>query len=352
LSVTSGSQTGSGGAGGAASFTAGTLSAQTINLTKNNGTLSFNVTNLQIGAANTALTATGLAAGDATITNLLLTGVGNFTLSGANVSVGQLIIDDGTLNNTNWTNLVGGGVSYSTTNSITLGAGGATVNLGTGEDKTLDRVLTGAGGLTKTGAGTLTLSGANTYTGGTTITGGTLQVDGSIASSGLTTVNSGGTLSGSGMVGDTEVNAGGTLSPGDAPGAVGTLSIAGDLNMQDNSTLHIDYNGTQFDKVSVTGTADVDTSTLNLVLTGGNLQLHPGDRVTLIAAGTLTGNFPPKSGMIGGYPYTLEKDGNNLILLLSNRSSATAIPATSGGVLIALGVLLMGLGMRSRRKGA
>jgi autotransporter-associated beta strand protein len=54
------------------------------------------------------------------------------------------------------------------------------VELNAGQDKTLSRILTGSGGLIKTGTGTLTLSGANNYSGGTIITAGTLAVTGTL----------------------------------------------------------------------------------------------------------------------------------------------------------------------------
>ena len=49
------------------------------------------------------------------------------------------------------------------------------MDLNAGEDKTLSRVLTGSGALTKTGTGTLTLSGTNTYSAGTVVSEGTLE---------------------------------------------------------------------------------------------------------------------------------------------------------------------------------
>ncbi|GHU20848.1 hypothetical protein FACS189475_10020 [Betaproteobacteria bacterium] len=166
---------GQGGAGGNASFTAGTLSAPTIKLTKNDGALNFTVTNLQIGSTDTTLTANGIDT--ASITNLRLTGTGGkFTLEGdatANVSVGQLVIDGGTINSGNYANLIGG--SFYTTSDITLGSGGAKFDT-SGGNQMVNRKLEGAGSLTKTGAGELILSNTNTYTGGTKISNGILSI--------------------------------------------------------------------------------------------------------------------------------------------------------------------------------
>ena len=82
--------------------------------------------------------------------------------------------------------------------------GGNTLDVGSSNTNTLFSgvIQDGGGGggsggsLTKIGTGRLTLSGGNTYTGPTTINGGCLRVDGSITSA--VTVNSGGTLGGSG----------------------------------------------------------------------------------------------------------------------------------------------------------
>jgi len=73
----------------------------------------------------------------------------------------------------------------------------------------------GTTGIIKNGAGTLTLSGVNTHTGPTTVNGGTLLIDGNNGSSAMT-VNSGGTLGGTGTIGGLlTVQPGGIISPGD-----------------------------------------------------------------------------------------------------------------------------------------
>ena len=80
----------------------------------------------------------------------------------------------------------------------TLANGGFLLTVDGANNTSIGNVISGSGGLTKTGAGTLTLSGANTYSGATNVSAGTLTLAtssgsalGSVAS---ITVNSGGTL--------------------------------------------------------------------------------------------------------------------------------------------------------------
>lgn len=113
-----------------------------------------------------------------------------------------------------------------------------------------------AGGLIKTGAGTLALHGTNTYTGDTTVNAGTLALNGSLASP--VTVNSGATLTGTGLINatnatDLAVAAGGIVNPG-AAGAVGTLSVTGDVSFASASVFRVDADGTGADLLAVSGT--------------------------------------------------------------------------------------------------
>lgn len=117
------------------------------------------------------------------------------------------------------------------------------------------------GGLTKTGMGTLRLTGDSTYRGDTLINGGLLAIDGSITSKAV--INDRGTLGGIGAVGGIIANNGGTVAPGNS---VGTLTSNGDATFNTGSTLHIEVNGSEADKLVVNGTT---------TLLGGVVLLTP-----------------------------------------------------------------------------
>jgi autotransporter-associated beta strand protein len=141
-----------------------------------------------------------------------------------------------------------------------------------------------AGAFTKVGTGTLTLSGINTYTGATTVNGGSLIVNGSIASSSQLTVNTGGSVGGTGTLPSTVIT-GGTLSPGNS---IGTIQIAGNLTFVGAGNYIVEVSGANADRTNATGTATL-TGTLEAVL------LTPLDfsqsHIVLSATGGRTGTF-------------------------------------------------------------
>jgi len=97
----------------------------------------------------------------------------------------------------------------------------------------------GSNPLVKAGDGTMRISGTtNNYTGNTTVAAGVLVVDGSIATSTLTTVNSGATLAGTGTVGTLTVS--GALAPGNS---AGTLSVVGNVVLDVGSSLDWELDG-------------------------------------------------------------------------------------------------------------
>jgi autotransporter-associated beta strand protein/probable HAF family extracellular repeat protein len=147
----------------------------------------------------------------------------------------------------------GGTVTNSGSNLATLSVGSdntSTAFKGTIKDGT------GQTALTKVGTGTTALTGANTYTGATSINAGVLEVDGSIASSSLTSVNNGGALIGVGTVGNTQINSGGIFAPG-AAGVPGTsMTVQGNLAFQSGALYFVQINpATSTSANVVTGTA-------------------------------------------------------------------------------------------------
>jgi outer membrane autotransporter protein len=116
---------------------------------------------------------------------LAKSGAGTLTLSGANTYSGGARINAGTLAVSTDSNLgtgaltLSGGtlenkLSFSSAKAVTLGASGGTFLTDATTTLGLSGVISGVGGLSKSGAGTLILSGANTYTGATQISAGTL----------------------------------------------------------------------------------------------------------------------------------------------------------------------------------
>jgi len=113
--------------------------------------------------------------------------------------------------------------------------------------------IQGAINVTKAGSGVQILSGTNTYTGATLVNGGELRINGN-ASSSAVTVAQGATLSGSGTIGT--LNLKGTLALGNSPGQLN----AGDTTFAGGSTYLwqlSDANGAAgvgYDFLSVNGT--------------------------------------------------------------------------------------------------
>lgn len=160
-------------------------------------------------------------------------------------------------------------------NTLTVGANN--------NSTTFAGVISGSGGLTKSGTGVMTLTAANSYGGSTTVAGGTLAVDGSINGGAL--VQNGGTLAGSGTIGGAvTVQSGGHLSPGNSPG---TITIGG-LTLLNGAFLHTEI-GPVSDKVIVGGNLAVG-GTLDVSLDSG-FTPGVGQSFTLLTANAVNGTF-------------------------------------------------------------
>ncbi|NJA04139.1 DUF4347 domain-containing protein [Methylococcaceae bacterium WWC4] len=242
------------------------------------------------------------------------TGAGTMTLSGANTLTGAVTLSLGglTLNNAsaianNTAVSVGAGTTLTLGAAKTIGSlagagnvalGAFTLTAGDGSNTSFTGVISGSGGLTKTGSGTLTLGGTNTYTGATTISAGTLTTSGNnrITDSSAVTVASGASL---------------TLSS--ASDRIGSLAGAGTVSLT-SSTLEIggDNTSTSFTGTMTGSGATVDkvgSGTLTLALSGTNaltatsrLQASGG---TVVLSGTLSGT--PELALNGG-SYQLASD--------------------------------------------
>ncbi len=179
--------------------------------------------------------------GTATLTvdgGTLYVGSGGFVANGSGTFVPSVILSSGTL---------GAKADWSTALPLTLPAGGniairAADAANDPHTVTLNGVLSGPGGLTKSGAGTLVLAAANTYTGPTFLNAGTLRVTGSIQSA--VTLNDTASLAIAGV--DTPLAlgtsgltwaAGGSVAVDlGASGASGRLALAGPLTKSGHGT--------------------------------------------------------------------------------------------------------------------
>jgi fibronectin-binding autotransporter adhesin len=257
-----------------------------------------------IGQSGTAPVVRVSSSATATVDNVLTgtsglnkTDGGTLVLNGNNLYQGTTTLSGGYLSvssdanlgkNTNALDFEGGtlkitGTSFNqTSRNIVWGSAGGGFDIDDATNTfTVAQMLTGTGGLLKSGAGALLLNGQNTYSGGTIVSGGTFEVGDadhpSASVTGDVQVNATGTLRGHGTVAGSIVN-GGTVSPG---GSIGTLSVGGNYTQASNGVLAVEVSPTAASQLSVAGTA-----TLNGVLA---ITYDPGTytakQYTLVAAG-------------------------------------------------------------------
>lgn len=211
----------------------------TLVLGKNPSTASFHAigANNNLGLVVNGGTTQILAAsgGDQIFTEVdVQVNAGTFDLNGNSEGFDVLTGSGGVVTNT----------AATTASTLTLGENNSNINVVSPivyNSRYAGVIQDGAGvvAVTKIGAGLQTLSGTNTYSGATTINNGVLSITGSTSSTGAVAVNSGGTLSGTGSVGNVTLAGGGSIRPGatNLDSAAGILSMSsltvngGDIRM-------------------------------------------------------------------------------------------------------------------------
>lgn len=344
------------GNGGSVNFTAENIKASSSNsqlliiFNKNYGDITFDVGTLNIADNTVKITATGdintgIIEEDTEtrktnhINNLILTGNGNIDTTNASaIKIGQLTIDGGEINDTNWAgfheraygndifNIENGGVTFNINNSQNLKHG-----------------LTGKGGLTKTGNGTLELAKGTPdinfdYEGITTITRGTIDASATTStlskSAGLTLYG------GATFIANTDQDWDSNQLSVYDNGSDQSATYQGNLNAQysnlyfiasgdnTNPLLKVINNGTDNN-----GNVNIAGSNYNLGLTGDKF-LDIGSKLTLIEAdGTINAdNLEPGSGIKVGS--TIKQDiTTNVEVSVDDSGSTEKLIATVNGAL-------------------
>jgi autotransporter-associated beta strand protein len=302
-----------------------------------------------------ALTLADVLSGTGGLTKI---GAGTLVLSGASTYTGATAVNAGTLQagatnafapNSAFT-LAGGAVlnlaSFNQSIGSLAGAGSVTLGsatLTTGNDNTsttFSGVISGTGGLTKTGTGTLTLAGVNTYLGATTINAGTLAVaaDNNLGNAAGALAFGGGTLQ---YLAGFSSNRGVTLNAGggtiDTNGNDATLggSIGGVGGLTKTGAGALTVSGIS----SYSGATTVNAGTLAVNGSIANSAVTVNSGATLAGTGTVGATTINSGGTFapGNSPGTMTVQGNlafqsgALYLVQVNPSTASSTSVTSGG---------------------
>lgn len=278
-----------------------------------------------------------------------------FPITGANLTNNNDLSPGTSLNSVtiaaNGYNITGNSISLAgtLTGSLTTGTstldlpidlpGNQTVNVAQAASSlSLTNVLSGSGGITKTGPGSLVLSGDNTYAGATTISGGSVQINGNQPSSAIS-LASGTFLSGTGTVGTITATAGG-VNPGIS--APGILTDTGSLNLDTSSSIGVLLNGiapgTGYSQLSVAGPVNLNNAALHATL---GFTPTPNETFTILdntGSAPINGTF---AGLPEGSVLTLSGrslkisytggTGNDVVLtaLQNSTTTLTATPTTA-----------------------
>ncbi|MBS0653493.1 MAG: autotransporter domain-containing protein, partial [Verrucomicrobia bacterium] len=228
-----------------------------INLGSNNLTATA-TQNTTFASSGPGINGTGIFTKQGTATLRLLganTYTGNTFLNQGELSISQ----DGSLGAASGILEFNGGTldieqSFATSRTYNMMAAGTVNVVNPIATLTLNSPLTGSGNFTKTGPGAMALGVSNAGYGGSlvTVNGGLLRVDNLLPTP--VSVNGGGTLGGTGTVGDLFNT--GTVSPGNS---IGTLNVNGNYTQTSSGHLHIEIDAAgNSDLLNMTGSANLD----------------------------------------------------------------------------------------------
>jgi autotransporter-associated beta strand protein len=213
-------------------------------------------------------------------------------------------------------------------NPIALGAANRTIEVRNGSaavDGDLSGILSGTGGLVKTGAGTLRLTAANTYQGPTTVSAGTLEMGGTNRL--LTST-------------EFDVASGATFALNGNSTAVGSLAGAGAVSLA-SGTLTVGSNGfsTSFTG-NITGTGGLTKVGAGTLTMGGGAKSFSGTTaidagklvVNTSLAGALTLGSNGTLGGAGSFNALTWNDGGKIAFSLGQNALTVSNTLTRGSV--------------------
>jgi fibronectin-binding autotransporter adhesin len=339
------------GTGGVTKVGTGTLSLLGINTYTGVTTINAGVMQLGDGATTNGLVAgnisdnatlafanpnaqsySGVISGSGGVTKV---GAGTLSLLGINTYTGVTTISAGVVQ-------LGDGA---TTNGSVVGnvSDNATLVFADPIAQTYAGIISGNGGVTKTGAGILALTGANTYSGGTAVNGGPLQI------AGPTTISSGNIVSSPIGKGTLTLAAGTTLQDDGAARTLAnnlvingnvTFASAGEGNLTISTTSLttatnvVLHNNPTFNVTNTTTIKSViDGPGQSLTMSGAGTLIFGGANDytggTTIDAGTLTVNA---GGSLGGGPLTIiAASGTHPMLSVFASQAVISVTANESG---------------------
>ncbi len=309
--------------------------------------------NLSAGTVAQTNAARSLLIGESGTATATVSGIGQLTVSGTQLTLGANSTGNGTVNLNGGSITVptvvkGGGNGTFNFNGGTLRAnassstfltgltaanvqsGGAIIDDG-GYAITIGQALANqGGGLTKTGAGTLTLTAADIYSGATVVNQGTLLVNGSLATGQLIVTN-GAILGGTGVITGTVTVAGGaTLSPGVT---LGTLTVSNNLTLAGNLRIEINKSLSPSNDITIVTGNLTNTGTGTITVTNEGPAFAAGDTFKLFSRALVGGSamtIAPAPGTGLNWVNQLAVNGSIAVAAISQVPTNINCSLTSG----------------------